>query len=98
MSGIFLLSQDSKFMTFAIGFECSNNRTFDFVNVMNSYIDIHNHLFVFCLLFKFKHAGCWKIWCPKEHFIKLGQEQRQTLDSLEMGSDITRQKLTIGNL
>ena len=59
MSDMFLLSQDSKFMTFAFAFKCLNVRTFDFVNVMNSYIDIHNHLFVFCLLFKFKHVGCW---------------------------------------
>ena len=72
-------------MTFTFAFECSNIRTFDFVNVMNYYIDIHTHLFVFCLPFKFKHVGCWKIW------IYLGQ------DSLEKGSDIKRQKLRTGN-
>ena len=52
------LLQDSKFMTFAYAFECSKVRTFDFVNVMNCYIAIHNHLFVFRLLFIFKHVAC----------------------------------------
>ena len=34
-------------MTFAFASKCSNLQTFDFVNVMNSYIAIHNHLFAF---------------------------------------------------
>ena len=47
-------------MAVAFAFECSNVQTFDFVNVINSYIAILNHLFIFRLLFKFKHVGCWK--------------------------------------
>ena len=35
-------------------------QTFYFVNVMNSYIVKHNHLCALCLLFTFKHVGCWK--------------------------------------
>ena len=48
-------------MTFTFAFENSKARTFDFVNVMNSYIAIRNHLFVFrcCLHFKMLvHGKC----------------------------------------
>ena len=47
-------------MILAFAFECSNVRTFDFTDVMNSHIAIHNHLFIFRLLFTFKHVGCVK--------------------------------------
>ena len=63
MSEMFILwpsSKIHKFMAVAFAFECSNVQTFDFVNVINSYIAILNHLFIFRLLFKFKHVGCWK--------------------------------------
>ena len=50
--------QDLKFMAFLHVFECLKVRTFDFVNVMNCYIAIPNHLFVFRLLFIFKHIAC----------------------------------------
>ena len=54
--------QDSKFMILAFAFECSNVRTFDFIDVMNSHIAIHNYLFIFRLLFTFKHVG----WVKKQ--------------------------------
>ena len=47
-------------MTFVFAAECSNIQTFNFVNVMNSNIAMHNHLFAFCLLFTFKYVLCWK--------------------------------------
>ena len=52
------LSGRFKLMTFVFAFECSNIQTFDFVNVMNSNIAMHNHLFVFRLLFTFKYVLC----------------------------------------
>ena len=55
-------NQDSKFMILAFAFECSNVRTFDFIDVMNSHIAIHNYLFIFRLLFTFKHVG----WVKKQ--------------------------------
>ena len=60
--GVYLRNskQNSKFMILAFAFECSNVRTFDFTDVMNSHIAIHNHLFIFRLLFTFKHVGCVK--------------------------------------
>ena len=61
MTCLFLsLSGRFKLMTFVFAFECSNVQTFDFVNVMNSNITIHNHLFVFRLLFTFKYVVCRK--------------------------------------
>ena len=62
MPDIFILKPSSmvQSLTFSFAFECSNVRTIDFVNVMNSYIAIHNNLFGFHLLFTFKHVGCWE--------------------------------------
>ena len=51
------IQQDSKFMIFAFAFECFNIGKFDFVNVMNCYSAIYNHMFVFLLSFTFKHVG-----------------------------------------
>ena len=68
MSDRFLLSQDSKFMTFAFAFECLNVHTFDFVSVMNSYIDIHNHLFVFVCCSNLNMLVAGKYGVPKNTF------------------------------
>ena len=67
-------------MTFAFAFECSTVGMLDFVNVMNSYIFIQNHLFfVCCSYLNMLIAG------TRKYNHKTLREKYQGLQDLEKG-------------
>ena len=82
MSDMFLLYPSSKIRSLRHLYLLLNVRTFDFVNGMNSCIDIHNHLFVFVCCSNLNMLVAGKYGVPKNTLSTVVKNKDKLLDSL----------------